>query len=60
MLLYETIKNSGNFELRKGIVKNLIFWVEMSIERFLPIFAYRCKGREVDYDLVFYHPKNLR
>ena len=60
MLPYEAAKNFGYFELRKGIIKNPIFGVKMLIKRFESIFAYICKGWEVDHDHVFHHPKNLR
>ena len=60
MVGYKAPKKYGQFEPRKGIVKNPIFGVKSSIERILTIFAYICKGFEVDPNHVFHHQKKLR
>lgn len=60
MFIDKSIKILGNFELRKGIVKNPILGAKMTIISILSIFAYTCKGWEVDPHQIFHHPENLR
>lgn len=60
MILYKLLKKFDHFELRKGIVKNPIFRLKMSVKRFQTIFAYEYKGQQVDFHRVFYHLQNKR
>ena len=60
MVWHESLKKSGHFDLKNVLVENPILGVKMCIIRNWTIFAYTCKGLEVDPDRVFLYLKNLR